>query len=73
MSDLTPRRGGGMSRRRKEDRAYTLVVAGGVAGVVTVVGAVLALVGVIGWGIPFLALLVAAVCAVLFRRVVRPR
>lgn len=72
MSDLTPRRSSPPSRRRREDRAYALVVGGGVAGVVTVVGAVLALVGVIGWGIPFLALLVAVVCAVLFRRIVRP-
>lgn len=73
MSDLTPRRSGGLSRRRREDRAYALVVTGGVAGAVTVIGGVLALVGVLGWGIPFLALLVAVVCAVLFRRVVRPR
>lgn len=72
MSDLTPRRSSPPSRRRREDRAFALVVGGGVAGAITVVGAVLALVGVIGWGIPFLALLVAVVCAVLFRRIVRP-
>lgn len=73
MGDLTPRRSGNLSRRRREDRAYALVVGGGVAGAVAVVGGVLALVGVLGWGIPFLALLVAVVCAVLFRRMVRPR
>lgn len=73
MGDLSPRRSGGLSRRRKEDRAYALVVGGGVAAAVFVVGAVLALVGVISWGIPFLGLIVAVVCAVLFRRIVRPR
>ena len=45
-------------------------MAGGAAGLVTVVSAVLAIVGVLGWGLPILAAIVAAVCALLFRRVV---
>jgi hypothetical protein len=70
MSDdlPSPRKGSGLSRRQREDRGYRLVVIGGVAGAVTVVGAVLAIVGVIGWGLPFICAAVLAVCALLFRR-----
>ena len=46
------------------------MVAGGTAGTVAVVGFVLALVGVIGFGVPVLAAIIAAVCAFLFRRTV---
>jgi hypothetical protein len=38
--------------------------------VVAVVGFVLAAVGVLGFGIPFLAVIVAVVCGLLFRRTV---
>ncbi len=68
MSELTPRPSGPMSRRAREQRAYRLVVAGGVAGTVGVVGLVLAVAGVVGFGLPVLALIVAAVCALFFRR-----
>jgi hypothetical protein len=70
MSDLSPRRGSGLSRRQREDRAYQLVVVGGIAGVVAVVGIVLAVIGIVGSGVPVLALIVAAICALLFRRTV---
>jgi hypothetical protein len=53
----------------RERRANQLVVGGGVAGSVAVVGLVLAVAGVIGATLPILALVVAAVCAFLFRRV----
>jgi hypothetical protein len=46
------------------------VLAGSAAGTVAVVGFVLALVGVLGWGIPVIAAIVAVVCAWLFRRTV---
>jgi hypothetical protein len=46
------------------------VIAGSAAGTVAVVGFVLALVGVLGWGIPVLAAIVAVICAWLFRRTV---
>jgi hypothetical protein len=69
MSDLTPRPDY-KPRRTREQRAYRLVMAGGIAGTVAVVGAVLAVVGVIGFGIPLLAAVVAAVCGLLFRRTV---
>jgi hypothetical protein len=45
-------------------------VTGGVAGAVTVIGAVLAVVGAIGWAIPVLAAVVAVICLLLFRRAV---
>ena len=72
MSSLEPRGGGGMSRRQREQRGYQLVVAGGVAGLVTVVGGILAIFSVIGWGLPFVALVVAVICLLLFRRLVGP-
>jgi hypothetical protein len=43
---------------------------GGTAGVVAVVGFILAAVDVMGFGIPFLAAIVAVVCLLLFRRTV---
>ena len=70
MSDLSPRGGNRISRSTKQQRAYQLVVAGGAAGVVTVVGVILAAVGVIGFGLPIVTLIVALVCAFLFRRTV---
>ena len=44
------------------------MLAGGVAGVVAVVGFILAAVGVMGFGIPFIAAIIAVVCGLLFRR-----
>lgn len=66
------KRGNYTPRRARERRAYQLVVAGGVAGVVGVVGLVLAVVGAIGAGLPVIALIVAVICAVMFRRMVSP-
>ena len=36
-----------------------------------VVGAILAIFGVLGWSIPVLAAILAVVCALLFRRTIR--
>jgi hypothetical protein len=71
MSDLERRSGSRPSRRRREQRAYNLVLATGGLGVVFVVGAILAIVGVIGWSLPILAAILAVVFGVLFRRTVR--
>jgi hypothetical protein len=68
--DLTRRPGGPPSRRSRERRAYQLAVGGGVAGAVAVIGGILAIAGVIGWGLPLLAVVIAVVCAFLFRRAV---
>ncbi len=70
MGDLAPRSGGPPSRRSREQRAYRLVMSGGVAAAVAVVGTVLAVIGVLGWWLPVLAVVVAAICGLLFRRTV---
>ena len=64
------KRGSYTPRRAREKRAYQLVVVGGVAGVVGVVGIVLAAIGTVSAGIPIVALIVAALCVVMFRRMV---
>jgi len=69
MSDLE-RRPARVPRRTREQRAYRLATTGGVLAVVAVVGFVLAIAGVLGWGLPFLAAVLAAVCGLLFRRTV---
>lgn len=43
------------------------------AGTVGVVSAVLAIAGVIGWALPIVALIVAAVCVAMFRAMITPR
>jgi hypothetical protein len=67
---LSPSSSGPPSRRSRERRAYQLVLVGGTAGVIAVVGFILAAVGVMGFGIPFLAAIVAVVCGLIFRRTV---
>jgi hypothetical protein len=67
------KRGSYTPKRVREQRAYRLVVAGGVAGAVGVIGIVLAVVGAIGATLPILALIVAVICAVLFQRTVGGR
>ena len=60
MSDLERRSGSRPSRRQREQRAFTLVVAGGVFGLVAVVTGLLALFTSFGWGIPILAAVLAS-------------
>jgi hypothetical protein len=67
---LTPSSGGPPSRRGRERRAFQLVLVGSTAGVIAVVGFILAAIDVVGFGIPFLAAIVAVVCVLLFRRTV---
>jgi hypothetical protein len=68
--DLTRPSGGPPSRRSREKRAYQLAVGGGVAGAVAVIGGILALFGVLGWGLPVIAVVIAVVCWLLLRRTV---
>ena len=70
MSDLERRTGSRPSRRKREQRAYNLVVVGGVASLVFVVGALLAILTSFGWSLAIVAAIVAVVCALLFRRTV---
>jgi putative flippase GtrA len=65
---LTPSSGGPPSRRSREQRAFQFVLVGSTAGVIAIVGFILAAVDVIGFGVPFIAAIVALVCSVLFRR-----
>jgi hypothetical protein len=69
MSNLE-KRGRYTPRRAREQRAYRLVVAGGVTGVIGVIGLVLAAFGAVEATVPVIALLVAVMCIVLFRRMV---
>jgi hypothetical protein len=72
MSDLE-RRGSYTPRKTREQRAYRLVIAGGALGAVGVVGIILAIAGVIGAGLPIIALILAGVCWFLFTRAVGRR
>lgn len=69
MADIQ-KRGSYTPRRVREQRAYRLVAAGGVAGTIGIVGLVLAIVGVTSAGWPIIALVVAAICLTLFRRTI---
>jgi hypothetical protein len=70
MTGLEPSRSR-VPRRQREDRAYKLVLAAGGFGTAAVVGFVLAIAGVIGAGLPFIAAIIAVVCFVMLRRTVR--
>jgi hypothetical protein len=67
------RRGNYTPRQQREQRAYRLVVTGGVAATVGVVGAALAVVGVISATLPVIAFIVAAICVFAFRATVSGR
>ena len=69
MADLE-RSGSRTPRRTREQRAYLLVIASGVLGTVGAVGIVLALVGIGSFELSLLALVIAAICGLLFRRTV---
>jgi membrane protein implicated in regulation of membrane protease activity len=71
MSDLERRSGSRPSRRAREQRAYRLVMVGGVAGLVAVVTGLLALLTSFSWSIPIIAAILAVLCFVLLRRAVR--
>jgi hypothetical protein len=64
------KRGSYTPRRVRERRAYQLVVAGGVTGLGGVVLAIAAILGAGTGGWAVILLVVAAICAVLFRRTV---
>ncbi len=73
MAGDLQRRGSYTPRRAREQRAYRLVVAGGVSGIVGVVGVVLAVAGVVTAALPVIALLIAALCAFGFMATVGKR
>jgi hypothetical protein len=74
MGNLTPRPGRSpSSRRQREQRAYALVLVGGGAAAVAIVGFILAVVGTVSGSIPLIAALVAIVCYLAFRGLVGRR
>ena len=73
MDSREPTRRRSHPRTQLERRAYRLVLGGAVSGVVALVGALLAIAGVVGAGMPVLAVLVALILALLFWRTVAPK
>jgi hypothetical protein len=71
MSDLERRGGSHLNRQQRVDRAYKLVVASGGLALVGSAGLLLAIIGIGGAGWPILALIVAAILFMAFRRTVR--
>ena len=67
MDTLEPRSSRRLSRRSRERRAYRLVLVGGSASALAVVGFLLALVGVVGWWLPLLAAVVVILSVVRLR------
>jgi lipopolysaccharide export LptBFGC system permease protein LptF len=57
-----------LSRKQREQRAYALVLAGGAGAVLTVVLFIVAAIGAVGFGLPFLAAVFTALCAWAFKR-----
>ena len=71
MGNLSPRPGRSpSSRRKREQRAYTLTLVGGTAALVAVVGLILSIAGVVGSGVWIIAAIIAVVCAIGFRSTV---
>jgi hypothetical protein len=71
MSDLERRGGSRPTRKQREQRAYYLVLATGGFGLVGAAGLLLAIFTSFGAGLPILALIIAAICFMMFRRTVR--
>jgi hypothetical protein len=71
MSDIERRGGSRPSRKKREQRAYRLVVATGTFGLIGVVGILLAILTSFGAGWPIVSLIIAAICFMLLRRTVR--
>ena len=72
MSDLEQRRGAGLSRRTREQRAYRLVLATGAGALATVGLLVLSVVGIVSFGLVLLVGLVTAGLALWLRSTLRP-
>ena len=57
----------------REQRAFRLVQVGGAAGAVGVIGLEFAIVGVIGYTLPVIALIVTVICFFMFQRATAKR
>jgi Flp pilus assembly protein protease CpaA len=72
MSDIERRPGSRPSRRRREQRAYRLVLGTGAFTVLFVATLVLSIAGVIGGGWAVLFAVLAVACGLLLRQTLRP-
>jgi hypothetical protein len=72
MSDLARRPSSRLPRRVRQQRAYALVLATGGLSVIAVVGILLAVVGIVGFGTPLLAAAAAVACGIVLRRMLSP-
>ena len=72
MSDLERRTGSRPSRRKREQRAYRLVLATGAFATLFVAALVLSIVGIVGGGWAVLMAILAVVSAILLRQTLRP-
>lgn len=70
MSDIQRRSSNRPTRRQREQRAFQLVVASGVFGVVAVVGLLLAIVTAFPTAVWVVSAIIAVVCFLMFRRAV---
>jgi hypothetical protein len=71
MSDIERRGGSRLTREQRVDRAYKLVIASGAFGLAGVAGLLLAIFTGFGTGWPIIALIVAAILFMAFRRTLR--
>jgi type IV secretory pathway TrbD component len=70
MANIQRRSSNRPTRSQRAQRAYQLVMASGVFGLVAVVGLVLAIAGVVGSGLWIVTAIIAVVCFLMFRRTV---
>ncbi len=71
MSDLERRGGSHLNRQQRVDRAYKLVVASGALGLIGAAGILLSIVGIGSAFLSVLALIIAAILFMAFKRSVR--
>lgn len=71
MSDIERRGGSRPTRKQREQRAFRLVLATGAFGLVGTVGILLAILTSVGWFLPIVSLIIAAICFTILRRSVR--
>ena len=72
MSDLEPRRRGGLSRQARADRAYNLVLVTSGLGIATIALVILGVLGIVGLGWAFIAALLTAGSGFLLKRTLNP-
>lgn len=73
MADLSPRPGRRMNRAERRQRAYQLTLATGGLGAVAVLGLLLAVFDIIGFGLPILLLVLAVVAGLMLQRTIQGR